>query len=271
MIARPYITAWRSSAPWQNDAQVEQDLVLTRATIELFSHPDLVGKIALRGGTALNKLFIAPPCRYSEDIDLVQTVAGPIGPIASAIRERLDPWLGKPRRSNAEGGFTLLYAFDSEGQPPERLRLKVEINTREHFTVYGLEDWPMAVKNPWFSGEAKVATYGLDELMGTKLRALYQRRKGRDLFDLWLCLKDGRVDRDRVLTAFHRYVEAEGATISRAQFEMNLHEKESRADFGADIPPLLADGVDYDPKEAMAILREQLIERLPGKPWHQGG
>ena len=36
----------------------------------------------------------------------------------------------------------------------------------------------------WFTGAAKVLTYDLDELLGTKLRALYQRKKGRDLFDL---------------------------------------------------------------------------------------
>lgn len=267
MIALADILAWRTAAPWQNNAQVEQDLVLTRAVIELFTHPDLADKIALRGGTALNKLFIDPPCRYSEDIDLVQTVAGPIGPVASAIRKCLDPWLGSPRRSSGDGGFTLLYAFESEGQPASRLRLKVEINTREHFTVFGLEQHGMTAKNPWFKGEAQVTTYGLDELMGTKLRALYQRRKGRDLFDLWLCLKDGRVNPERVLTAFHRYVETEGGAISRAQFEMNLHDKQARADFGGDIAPLLADGVDFDPKKATAMLRTMLIERLPGAPW----
>ncbi|MBM4319451.1 MAG: nucleotidyl transferase AbiEii/AbiGii toxin family protein, partial [Deltaproteobacteria bacterium] len=41
---------------------------------------------------------------------------------------------------------------------------------------------PFRVENPWFSGAADVATYALDELLSTKLRALYQRKKGRDLF-----------------------------------------------------------------------------------------
>jgi predicted nucleotidyltransferase component of viral defense system len=71
MIPQANITAWRAQAPWPEDAQVEQDLVLTRALIELFSEPKLAGKIALRGGTALHKLFIRPGSRYSDDIDLV--------------------------------------------------------------------------------------------------------------------------------------------------------------------------------------------------------
>jgi predicted nucleotidyltransferase component of viral defense system len=40
------------------------------------------------------------------------------------------------------------------------------------------------VKNQWFNGSCKIATYQLYELVGTKLRALYQRKKGHDLFDL---------------------------------------------------------------------------------------
>lgn len=38
MIPRAFITAWRAKAPWSTDAQVEQDLVVCRALVELFSH-----------------------------------------------------------------------------------------------------------------------------------------------------------------------------------------------------------------------------------------
>jgi predicted nucleotidyltransferase component of viral defense system len=137
VIPQANITAWRANAPWSDDAQVEQDLVLTRALIQLFSEPRLTGKIGLRGGTALHKLFIQPACRYSEDIDLVQTEAGPIGVVLDAIRANLDLWLGKPTRSRAEDSVTLTYRFESEIPPVRPLRLKIEINTREHFTVLG--------------------------------------------------------------------------------------------------------------------------------------
>ena len=39
------------------------------------------------------------------------------------------------------------------------------------------------MENSWFSGRCELTTYALEELLGTKLRALYQRAKGRDLFD----------------------------------------------------------------------------------------
>ena len=35
MIAKDYITEWRAHAPWVTDAQVEQDLVISRALVEI--------------------------------------------------------------------------------------------------------------------------------------------------------------------------------------------------------------------------------------------
>ena len=267
MIPQANITAWRSIVPWADDAQVEQDLVLSRAVVEIFSHATLKDLIALRGGTALNKLFIRPARRYSEDIDLVQTKATPIGPILDSIRGCLDAWLGKPQRSSAKGGVTLLYRFESEIAPVRPLRLKVEINTREHFTVLGFRSEPMNVRNPWFSGAADVTTYEIDELLGTKLRALYQRKKGRDLFDLWLCLQQRLTDSDKVADCFTRYMAHEKRKITRAEFEKNLHAKATDATFLNDIYPLLAEGVTYDPAAALLQIQKVFVHRLPGKPW----
>jgi predicted nucleotidyltransferase component of viral defense system len=76
-------------------------------------------------------------------------------------------------------------------QPVINMRLKIEINTREHFNVLGIKKIPFKVENTWFKGECNLSGYELEELLGTKLRALYQRRKGRDLFDLYWALRPG--------------------------------------------------------------------------------
>ena len=222
MIPSDFITEWRAVAPWADDAQIEQDLVISRALMELFSHPLLRDALLFRGGTALYKLYLTPAPRYSEDIDLVQARGGPIGPVIDAMRETLAPWLGEPARKQSAGRVTLTYRFQSEGSPPIPLRLKVEINTREHFTHYGVAEVPFTVSSRWFSGETNVPTYTLDELLGTKLRALYQRRKGRDLFDLDIALQHEAVDPARICEAFLVYMRREGHHITRAQFEENL-------------------------------------------------
>ena len=100
MIPRDFITEWRANAPWVQDFQVEQDLVICRALVEIFSHPLLKVSLAFRGGTALNKIYIQPPARYSEDLDFVITainvqreVGGPLAEILDTIsftiRERI--------------------------------------------------------------------------------------------------------------------------------------------------------------------------------------
>jgi predicted nucleotidyltransferase component of viral defense system len=71
LIPQAYIQAWRAHAPWPNAAQVEQKLIICRALCDLFNAPALAGKIAFRGGTAIHKLLLKQPLRYSEDIDLV--------------------------------------------------------------------------------------------------------------------------------------------------------------------------------------------------------
>lgn len=266
MIPKDYITEWRREAPWVEDFQVEQDLVISRALVELFSHQSIKDALAFRGGTALYKLFLRPAARYSEDIDLVQRVPGAIGSVFDAIKDVLNPWLGEPKRDQKQGRMTLTYRFTSEDMPPTPLRLKVEINSREHFSVYGFREHHFAIESRWFRGSAGIPTYELDELLGTKLRALYQRKKGRDLFDLVRALEVPGVDPVRVVAAFGEYLKAEDKLISRAEFERNLADKRTDPAFGGDIRPLLAHGHLFDSEVAFQAIGK-LIALLPGEPW----
>ena len=109
MIPRRYIQEWANFAPFQEPRQIEQDLIITNALVKIYNHPLLKASLAFRGGTALNKLFFKPASRYSEDIDLVQITAEPIGPILDALRSVMNPWIGIPKWSSSEGRVTLVY------------------------------------------------------------------------------------------------------------------------------------------------------------------
>lgn len=267
LIPADFIAEWRATAPWVQSSQVEQDLVLSRALVEIFRDERLAHGLAFRGGTALYKLHLTPPPRYSEDIDLVQTEAEPIGPTLDRLRARLDGWLGEPRRAFGEGRVTLVYRFASEDPQPLPLRLKVEINSREHFTVFGLQARRFDVGSRWFSGAASIQTYELDEMLGTKLRALYQRRKSRDLFDLWWAARRAPVSLDRIVHCFQQYLEHDGRTVSRAELEANLRRKMNDPAFAGDLQPLLTAGVPWDLTTAWHWLSAELLPLLPGEPW----
>lgn len=259
MIPRDYITEWRDQVPWVDDAQVEQDLVISRALIDIFSHETLHNALAFRGGTALFKLHL-PAARYSEDIDLVQVNAEPAGPVMDALREVLDPWLGEPKRKQNNARVTLVYRFQSEdGQP---LRLKVEINTREHFAVAGFKEIPFAVNSRWYKGSCSILSYELNELLGTKLRALYQRKKGRDLFDLAIALDHQEANPEKVIASFYTYMEHGGHEVTRTQFQENIAAKLHDKNFTSDIGPLLASGYVWDHIAMSKKVNDSLISLL---------
>src|SRR5664280_880562 len=251
MIPRRYIEEWKASATWANDAQVEQDLVIERALVELFSD-DLIRKsLAFRGGTALHKIFMKPQARYSEDIDLVQITAEPINPVLKQIREKLK-FLGTKRsvKQNANNN-TIVYRFESEILPIINLRLKIEINCREHFNVLGLKEIPFAVENSWFSGSCNIISYELEELLGTKLRALYQRRKGRDLFDLYWAITNHNLDYDQILTCYREYMNfVVSSPPTQKEFLLNMETKMLDEEFLGDTMMLLRNGENYNPQEA---------------------
>ncbi|MHB1147771.1 MAG: nucleotidyl transferase AbiEii/AbiGii toxin family protein [Lutibacter sp.] len=259
MIPQSYITAWRKKAPWQENYQVEQDLIIQRALIALFSDEFIKERLAFRGGTALHKLFLAPAARYSEDIDLVQVKPEPFGAIIDRIREQL-AFLGKPRIKQKEHNNTIVYSIQSEEDVP--IKLKIEVNTREHFSVYGLQDIPVKLDSEWDNGVALVPTYGLDELLATKLRALYQRKKGRDLFDLWYATKNAEVNTVKVIEAFKYYMKEEGNEVTQKEFIENMDKKIEDADFMGDMNGLLRSGISYNINEAYEFVKTNLLEKI---------
>jgi len=267
MIPRDYITEWRAQMPWPSDEQVEQDLIISRAIVEIFSSDVLANRLAWRGGTALHKIYLTPAARYSEDIDLVQVAAEPIGVAFDAIRSVLDPWLGEPRRALKEERSTLVYFFYPEMFPQRKMRLKIEINSREHFTELRYVHKEFGVCSRWWEGHTEVVTYPIEELLGTKLRALFQRKKGRDLFDLWCSTMKGAPLPPRVLACFGRYMQESDARVSRAEFEENLANKLRDPTFGADVRPLLRPEIDWDVHIAAEKVRKAFLAELPGHPW----
>ncbi len=268
MIPRDYILAWSAKAPWPDLRQVEQDLIICRALCDLFNAPELNGKIAFRGGTAIHKLLFKQPLRYSEDIDLVQTQGESIGSTVDAIRNAL-AWLGKCNREQAEHSMHLVFKFMPEADAQATLKLKVEINTREHESLFATKPYPFEVESDWYQGKTEIASFEPEELFGTKLRALLQRRMNRDLFDLHHGLEQLSLDSDKLIACFDHYLALEGKPISRAVAEQRMLEKLSRS-LTEDIAPLLPAGVRFNDNDALQAFEQvwrELIACIKGDAW----
>jgi predicted nucleotidyltransferase component of viral defense system len=245
------------------DAQVEQDLVIARAIVEMYSDDLLKKSLAFRGGTALHKLYLTPQIRYSEDIDLVQINSEPINPILKRMREKLT-FLGIKRTVKQHiHNNTVIYRFDSEMQPIVNMRLKIEINTREHLNIFGLKEIPYEINNSWFSGQCHITGYEMEELLGTKLKALYQRKKGRDLFDLYWALTHLDIDVDKVIHYYTVHMKnAVDKPPTQKQFLVNMEEKITDKEFLDDIHIILKQGVEYNNEKAWDVVKKGIIKQI---------
>ena len=273
MIPAQNIVAWGNVVPWADQRQVEQDLIISRALIEIFSDDMLRDALRFRGGTALNKLHFPAPLRYSEDIDLVRTSGGPIGPILDRLRALLEPWLGQARFDQSPVAPKFRFRVEAEDGSGVPIRLKIEINTREIEVFDAPAALSLEVTNPWFSGEAAIPTFSREEMLATKLRALLQRDKGRDLYDIAHALEvfeDLAID--RIVEMFGRYLALSGQAISRAEAQQRMFAKLANPRFLLDIRPLLPAAqvgtlTEASTAESFRLVFTTLVDRLPGELW----
>ena len=194
--------------------------------------------------------------------------AEPIGATVDSIRDALS-WLGKCNRTQAGHSLHLVFKFVTEMAPQTSLKLKVEINTREHNSLLGIARYPFVMDNDWYRARAEISAFSPEELFGTKLRALLQRRKNRDLFDLYHGLEQLDIDDDKLIACFQHYLALDGHDITRAVAERRMLEKLTGS-LVEDIAPLLPASVRYD--EAVAItgfnrIWMRLIRKLRGEAW----
>jgi predicted nucleotidyltransferase component of viral defense system len=259
MIPRAAITEWAGRVAWPIEDQVEQDLLLSRLIVEIANDAYLGEELVFRGGTCLHNLHAQRPLRYREDLDYVRRTGGGIAEVTRAAT-RLGEMLGMEVRTKiSEHPKIYLRAPFESGSA--RMRIKIEINTFERSPAHEPVRLPYAVDSMWFAGSADVATFTLAELVATKLRALYQRLKGRDLFDLWLAITELGVDPAEIVDAFAPY---RPAVYTAGLAERNLREKLPRAAFRNDLDALLtARPAGYDIHEAAELVITELFARLP--------
>jgi predicted nucleotidyltransferase component of viral defense system len=251
---------------------VEQDLILSRLLVQIARDSLLSKELAFRGGTCLQKLHFEEPLRYSEDLDFVRTNQQPLlGEIFDALRS-ISGQMGLSehrRKFPSEDSDVAGIWFEADAESGvSTIRVKVEINVVESTPHRGHVFVPYAVESPWWSGDAEVRTSSLEDVLATKVRALCQRRKGRDLFDLWMGLNRPGIDAVEIATALNHYMQ--DRVYSYPQLVNHLKTKLDDADFAADLRGLVRFVPDnYDIPTALDLVRRRIgleLRNVPDKP-----
>lgn len=139
------------------------------------------------------------------------------------------------------------------------MKLKVEINCREHFTLEGYHNVPFSIDTNWFKGRCELVTFTIEELLATKLRALYQRKQGRDLFDLDRALKHHDTSPQKIAIVFAEYIKRGGHSVSKDEFLRNVDEKLNDDEFQGDITSLLRPQVEFQFAAGWDNIRSNVI------------
>lgn len=236
MIPEPTLTQWRQRAPWGEDLQVAQDLLLSLLVIRVAQHPQLSDALAWRGGTALHKLHLETARRYSEDLDYVLVSRVPHTTVADALKmvvRELGLECGRDKVSDTRVNVWANVDVPAAGG---NVRIKFEVNCADADPCMKLVSATHDVRTRVWNDEADILTYQPPELVGTKFRALAQRRKGRDLWDLWLARRELSIDDKPLARAADHYLAHEDITPTELRQRMAAHRRDP--DFGQDVEPL---------------------------------
>jgi predicted nucleotidyltransferase component of viral defense system len=257
MIPFNDITKWSVSHPWSTREQVEQDFLLSQAICEIANDEVLSNELVIRGGTAYHKLFLPKPFRYSEDLDYVRSSSGGIGSILDRLT-MIGAKLGYKTSTRVATFPKVFWKGTAESGLP--IRIKIEINTFERAPVLPLSSIRYSVDVECYSSTSDVKAFQVDELIATKIRALYQRSKGRDLFDIWLALEVLALDPLVIISAFEPY---RPSGITAELVIKNLEKKLENKQFLDDLNGLaILREIDYNPKQAGKIIIDELLSLL---------
>jgi predicted nucleotidyltransferase component of viral defense system len=227
----------------------ELDYRLVHALRAIYTDPFLRDRLYLKGGTALNKFYLPGTSRLSVDLDFnavgskeqVLQERTAIGEAIAAALEQQDSSYDLTYRGRYDQ--LTVYARFSPLSGTARQRLKVEVSFIERFAILGRVEHPL-VPAP-FDEPLAVNTYHLEELTSTKLRALYDRRKGRDIYDLFriadLDLSQAAV-RKMVIYYFYRAYKV----FHYPTFVSNVELKIAERGFRDDVRALIRHGTELD-------------------------
>jgi predicted nucleotidyltransferase component of viral defense system len=159
----------------------------------------------------------------------------------------------------------LTYSVPAVSEPGAKLDIVVEANATERTPHRAIVPIPFEFTFRDTVVKSVLNGYDLHEMLGTKMRALFQRRRGRDLFDLYraLTVANPAVEPAAVIASFQHYLHQEGGVAGRAEFVAMLDAHLADRGFCTDMNPLLRVGESYDPHQAGEQVKTRLLSLLP--------
>lgn len=253
------VRIWSDEIGVSNHLLAEQDLHIVSILKEISENENFNGKLYLKGGTAINKLHLEDLSRLSIDIDLNH-----IGAKQQVLKERsgLADTLGTLLKSRYPYDIstkktyeqtTIRAGYSSLSASPQRL--KIEISHVERSPI--MAPIKKTMKLP--GGETtSIETYTLEELLSTKIRALYDRLKGRDVYDIWAADRRSTLEKTALRKMFLYYFYRDRKEFKPKLFYSRLEEALSKHEIEDDVSGYLRPDINFKLETAARSVLEWL-------------
>ena len=229
LIKKEQIIEWGEKEKFQQDEHAEKDLYIEFFLKVITENKLLLKHLIFKGGTALQKIHLEKSLRFSEDIDFEHRINKEIEHTLNEIKlifEKANLNIKIKRKKN---NYEISFLYQSKAiKKPNKL--KIEISDREDFSILGYTRKLLPINNVCFSSNVMISTYDINEILSQKTRALYQRNKGRDLYDLFVSQSHPDFDIEKIAQCFIRHMtdEKSGNSImpTEKDFILSLKRKE---------------------------------------------
>ncbi|MBP5444922.1 MAG: nucleotidyl transferase AbiEii/AbiGii toxin family protein [Acholeplasmatales bacterium] len=230
------------------------------------SNNNLVDKLSLKGGTAINLLYFNLP-RLSVDIDLDY-----IGSIDKkemlSDREIINKiiisfmvnnnYILSKKSKRVVSLDSLVFNYNSCFGG--RNVIKIEINYMNRCHV--LECTKRRIVSPFMKNDFDILTIHKDELYASKLNALLDRSKVRDLFDIYYMIKTNQImnlKRFKYLYVFYNMIGGRGKPLD---FELEKIKNMHYYEFKRQLKPQLAKMDDFDAEATKDIVIKWIKDNI---------
>lgn len=250
------IRSWADEIGTANQLLAEQDFRLVHLLAAIAENTDTAQKLYLKGGTAINKLYLQDRglSRLSVDLDFNH-----IGSKEQVFKERnevINQLLKIIQSHNntyhlevSEKRYeqtTIRAAYTSlAGSAPQRI--KIEISHVERFPILPTLMKPLSLPR---EGKVAVTTYKLEELISTKIRALYDRLKGRDVYDMWSANRVESLDKTAVRKLFLYYFYRDRKVFNPKTFAQRMQKAISENTISDDVSGFVRPNLSFDLRQA---------------------
>ena len=264
-IKKEQIEEWAAKKHFQEEAHAEIDLRLEFLLNATYQKEWLRKHLIFKGGTALHKIHLKENLRFSEDIDLEHRQNQKMFETINQILHLFEELDMEGKGINQKNNYKILSFYNSE-ITNQRERVKMEIGYKEDFSILGYTEKILDINNVCFASKVLVNTYDINEILSQKTRALYQRFKGRDLYDLFVSRLHPDFDIEKIAKCFIRHMtnKKTGNNMMpvEKEFILNIEKKEDNPDFINDIYRCLKTNVEYNQSEAFEWAKKDFVPDL---------